>query len=102
MLLPRSFAGAVSRTLLHSQVSVCLSLYLYLLTFCRLFEVTRPLHPLLLLLVKKQVTYVFARPHILQGAHFRHTLSCQGKYTVTLIPGDGKAYPFTRSTAAIK
>jgi hypothetical protein len=65
MLLTRSFAGVAHRALLHPQVSVVLSMYLYLLIFCRLFDATRRLHPLQLLLDGKEAMYAFAYLRIL-------------------------------------
>ena len=60
MLPTRSFAGVAHRALFHSQVSVVLSMYLFLLIFGRLFDATRRRHPLQVLLDRKEAMYAFA------------------------------------------
>jgi hypothetical protein len=66
MLPTRPFAGVVYRALSHSQVSLHLSVSLCLLIFHRLFGAMRLLHPLLLLLDKKEATYARAHPRMVR------------------------------------
>ena len=87
MLPTRSFAGVAHRAFFHPQVSEVLPMCMCSLIFCRLFDATRRRHPLRLLLDRKEAMYAFAYPVYLDLL----TFGFQGKYTVTLIPGDGKA-----------